>query len=927
MNQKTDSKKTEVAYASHSNANSGTVEDSPQEPEMAAWSLAHEEVISGLRVDPERGLGSEEARRRLNQYGINQLRAYQPRSVWSILAQQFKSLIVALLVAASAIAFVFGDVIEGWAIIGVIVLNAGIGFLVEYRAVRSMEALHTFTRTTTRVRRDGNVVLVPAQDLVPGDIVHVEGGDMITADMRLLKASRLQADESVLTGESLPVGKSEEPVDASALLAERKSMLYKGTFISRGVGEGVVVSTGMNTELGTITNLVFEEEDESTPLEKRLEQLGRKLILAALGIVSFVTLSGILTGKEIMLMIQTGISLAVAAIPEGLPIVATIALARGVHIMAQRHALVNRLASVETLGATNTIFTDKTGTLTENKMTVSHIAVSQAVVDTNQASISLWHEQASKKELTEEQQGVIRRVCELGALCNTAQFDADRSLGDPLEVALLEGASRAGLDIKGLKNSSPTVREEAFDPELKLMATFHENADGFLVAVKGAPEVVLHASDSLMTVLGPVRLTPQEREKWVELNDVLAAQGARVIAIAEKKVADIQADPYSKLTLAGLVGLSDPPRQDVRASVEQCRAAGIQVVMVTGDQPATARRIACLTGVVDQENAPVIEGKSLGALEVQNTEDLNRLLRTSIFARVSPKQKFDLIELHQKNGRIVAMTGDGVNDAPGLKKADIGIAMGQRGTEVAREAADLVLQDDSFKTIVEAVSQGRVIFGNIRKFAFYLMSCNVSEVMVVGVAALIGSTLPILPLQILFLNLVTDVFPALALGVGKGDRNVLRFPPRDPEEPILGREHWIGILAYGVTFSVSVLGALWVALGLLHVSTEEAVSISFLTLALSQLWHVFNMRGVSSKLFRNEITRNPYVWGAVLLCLCLVFAAVYVPLLADVLDIHPPNGAGWGVITLFSFVPLWVGQTAKHIQKSRRANNADLPFS
>ena len=882
-----------------------------QKSDMRYWALSWEAAADQLDVDPKEGLSESEAEARRHKYGANELRAYKPQSLWSIFFRQFKSLIVVLLVFAAVVAFAFGETVEGWAIVIVIALNTLIGFVVELRAIRSMEALYAMSRVHAHVKRNGVLKQAPAEALVPGDVVHIEGGDVIAADIRLLKASKLQADESALTGESLPVGKAIEPVDESAVLAERSSMLYKGTYVSRGTGEGIVTATGMRTELGTITSLVMEAEEESTPLEKRLEQLGHKLIAATLGIVVLVTLSGILSGKELFLMIQTGISLAVAAIPEGLPVVATLALARGVHLMARRNALINRLASVETLGATSVIFTDKTGTLTENKMTVTLLALPEGDVGTSASTSEEWIFQNGEAGIPSKLRSAISRLLEIGVLCNTAHINDQKdqaAFGDPLEIALLNAGRKMGIEGDTLRDTFTELREEAFDPELKLMATFHQMENAVYVAVKGAPEVVLEASSEVATTEGKKQLTAVDRNQWMARNEALAGQGLRVIALASKTVSSPDAAPYENLVFYGLAGLSDPPRTDVRQAIDRCRTAGIQVVMVTGDQPATARRIGRLTGILDDDEGTVIEGSKLTLPAMDDSEAVRRLLNTSIFARVNPKQKLDLIEVHQKNGRIVAMTGDGVNDAPGLKKADIGIAMGQRGTEVAREAADMVLQDDAFSTIVEAVKQGRIIFTNIRRFAFYLMSCNVSEVMVVGLAAAAGATLPIMPLQILFLNLVTDVFPALSLGVGRGDDSVLESAPRNPEEPFLQRKHWLGITAYGVVFSLSVLGALWIALTIMELPREKAITISFLTLAFAQLWHVFNMRSKDSSLFSNDITRNGFVWAALLLCASLTLLAVFIPALAEVLHLERPDAQGWIVILSMSIIPVLAGQ-------------------
>ncbi|HKL88498.1 MAG TPA: HAD-IC family P-type ATPase, partial [Salinibacter sp.] len=760
----------------------------------AWWAHPVATVVEQLDVDPEAGLSSDEVARRRAEVGPNALREHETLSVWTILANQFKSLIIGLLVVAAIVAFLFGDVLEGWAIVVVIVINTAIGFGTEWRAVRSMEALRELGHVEARVRRDGATQVVGAETLVPGDVVVVEGGDVVTADVRLLDASKLQADESALTGESVPVDKQEEPVGDDTPLAERASMLYKGTAVTRGSGRGVVVETGMRTELGAISTLVEEAESESTPLEERLAELGHKLIGVVLVVIVAVTAIGVLRGKDLVMMVETGLALAVAAIPEGLPIVATIALARGMRRMAQRNALVRRLASVETLGATGVICTDKTGTLTENQMTVDRWAFREAVVDLKDGEFQ-WDEAS----IDPQAEGRLRDVLEIGVLCTSASYDpdTDTGTGDPMEVALLRAGADAGLSRDGVEDAQPRVDEEAFDTDVKMMATVHEGDGTYRYAVKGAPEAVIEAATHEATDNEPAPMDEAARSQWQDRNVRMAENGLRVLALAQKTEDTPDAPPYENLTLVALVGLYDPPRDDVRAAIEQCQSAGIEVIMITGDQPVTAQSIAQAVGLVDHADAEVVHGGDMAALDELNDEGRHRRLNTRLFARATPKQKLDLIELHQTAGRTVAMTGDGVNDAPALKKADIGIAMGQRGTQVAREAADMVLQDDAFSTIVAAVEQGRVIFRNIRRFVYYLMSCNVGEVAVVGLATAVGTQLPILPLQILFLNLVTDVFPALALGVGEGDETTMRRPPRDPSVPVLERRHWIGIAGYG----------------------------------------------------------------------------------------------------------------------------------
>ncbi|MGR3362632.1 MAG: cation-translocating P-type ATPase [Maritimibacter harenae] len=863
--------------------------------------LAADEVCARLSADADRGLSAHEAEARLREAGPNRLRQQKPRSIAQILGHQLKSVIIWLLAAAVVFSFVIGDMVEAAAILLVLVLNTAIGFWTEYRAARSMEALIHFGEVRTRVRRDGSDRMIDARDVVPGDLVVLEAGDVVTADLRLIEAAGLTCDESVLTGESGAVTKSTHPLDGKPALGDRVNMAFKGTAVTRGTGLGVVVATGMATELGHITGLALEAESGVSPLEVRLEQLGRRLIWLTLVLAGAMIAAGIARGRDIGTMIQTGVALAVAAIPEGLPVVATLTLARGMWRMARRNALITRLSSVETLGATTLILTDKTGTLTENRMSVERYLLADG----------------DQPFPFEGPAGTtLDLALRIGALCTSAELDGDgeKGAGDPMELALLRAAREARVDVA---DPDPTT-QHAFDPTHRMMATVHAVDAGYLFAVKGAPEALLPLCTRAAGADGPSRLTAEDREEWVERASRAAQAGFRNLALATKTTGSGSDEPYEDLTLVGIACLSDPLRAEIPGAIEACRSAGIDVIMVTGDHADTAARIAADAGIAAAD-APVLGGDELDGLDPATAADESRdlLRRTHVFARIAPTTKLSLVAFYQDEGQVVAMTGDGVNDAPALKKADIGIAMGRRGTQVAQEAAHMVLRDDDFTTIIEAVRQGRIIFANIRKFVVYLMSCNLSEVAIVGLAVAIGLPTPLLPLQILFLNLVTDVFPAFALGLGKGDGREMQRPPRDPDEAIMAGPQWWRVGLLGLSLTLATLGAFGFALFGLDVPAPAAVTVAFLTLAAGQLWNVFNVRATDTTAWRNDIVANPYVWGALALCLALVGGAVSIPLLSDVLRLPFPGWTGLLCAGAFSIVPLIIGQAAIALDRGR----------
>jgi len=891
------------------------------------WALSIQKVLDKLFVSPEKGLSFKEISRRRRKYGSNRIRKIERKSAFLIFISQFKSLMMLVMGLAALISFFLNQIIDGIAIAAAMIINVLIGFLTELKAVRSMEALQKMDRVTTKVLRNGEPQVIPAEEIVPGEIVLLESGDIVPADIRLIEANKFQANESALTGESIPVSKNIQKQKEKVPLAERFNLVFKGTSITRGSGKGVAYATGMNTQLGGISSLVEEAEQEADPLEKRLNQLAVKLIWVIAVIVIITGVGGILAGQETILMLKTAVILGIAAIPEGLIIVSTMALARGMRRMASKNALVRRLSAVQTLGSTNIILADKTGTLTENLMSATILHFFNKVVKISGKGLKKkGNFFLNKKKIRVSNYPIVKKILETGVLCSNASLpenedeNEDKIVGDPMEVALLVAGAKAGITRKNLLKEKPEKREVAFDPEIKMMATFHKNEKDYIVAVKGAPSAVLEKSNRILTNKGEKELSNPEKKKWLKKNNTMAEKGMRVLAFAQKKTSSVNTEPYQDLIFLGLIGFIDPPRAEVKQAIKTCQQAGIRVVMVTGDQIPTAKNIARELNIIKDENEKILEGKDILEIEIDRLENKEKLLKTSIFARVSPEQKLRLIETHKKAGSIVAMTGDGVNDAPALKKADIGIAMGKRGEQIAKESADIILQDDAFSTIVTAVKYGRIIFNNIRKFVVYLFSGNMGEIMIVALASFLGAPIPLLPLQILYINVVNDAFPALALGLGKESSEIMKRPPRDPGETVVTRKQWYAITGYGLLIAVSILGGFWIALSHFKMSEEKSITVVFFSLIFARLWHVFNMRDKKSGFFNNQIVRNIYVWLALITCIGLALLALYIPSLAKILNLIHPGKQGWVLAIGVSLVPYILGQLWIHFSKQDKKN-------
>jgi len=894
-----------------------------EDKSLKPWALDHDKLVEKLDASIKDGLNNTEVKQRQKKYGKNILRRAKKRSVLEIFVSQFKSLLIGLLIVATIISILFGDLTQGIAIATVLGINTILGFFTELKAVRSVEALRDIGQVKTTVYREGKQKDVPADKLVPGDIILLKAGDVVTADVRLVEASKLRVDESILTGESVPVEKSFQSLDEDTPLAEQSNMLFKGTSITRGTGKGITVNIGMKTQIGKIGTLVEDVSDQETPLERRLQSFGQKMFIAILAIAVAVTILGILSGKDVFVMIETGIALSIATVPEGLPVVATIALARGVWQMAKRNAVVNRLSSVQTLGTTTVIDTDKTGTLTENQMTVVNIILdSKNVKVTGEGLAAEGDFVIDDKVIDLNNNENLKELIINGILCNNASINDQtknkiEATGEPMEIGLLVVGLKAGFDRKKILKELPQEAKKAFDPEVKMMATIHKEDGKYRFAVKGAPESVLESCKNILTNDGQKPFSDERKDEWQQKIKELAESGLRLLAVANKISDSKDEEAFENLSFLGLVGFLDPAREDVPNAIKLCKKAGINVVMITGDHPETAKNIAFEVGIVDdQKTANVIVGKELKDIDNLTEKDKERLLDTHIFARVNPEQKLQLVNIQQQKGSVVAMTGDGVNDAPALKKADIGIAMGQRGTQVAREASDMVLKDDNFSSIVSAIHSGRVIFDNIRNFVFYLLSCNISEVIIISVASVLGLPLPLLPLHILYLNMITDVFPALALGVGEGDSNIMDRSPRNKKEGILKRSHWRDMLIYGGIMASEVMAIFLLGLYYFHFNYEKVVTMSFLTLAFTQLVHVFNVRNKESSLIYNNVSTNKYVWLAIALCVGLLLITIFIVPLANLLKLVELDFFSWILVAAFSMIVFVIGQIRIEIQKN-----------
>ena len=889
--------------------------------------MSPEEVARRLGTDLQRGLSQEEAARRLEQFGPNEL-AEKPRpSMWALLLSQFNNFLIIILLVASVISILLGEFIDAGAIIAIVILNAVLGVIQESKAEEALAALKKMAAPEAHVIRDGHLISIPAREVVPGDLVVLETGNYVPADVRLVESANLRIEEASLTGESVPAKKDARAIlPADAPLGDRQNMAFMGTLVTYGRGRGIVVATGMQTQIGRIAAMIQEVEEEATPLQQKLDQLGRWLGIAALVICGVIFLAGVLRGISVLEMFMTAVSLAIAAVPEGLPAVVTICLALGMQRMIQRHALIRRLPAVETLGSATVICSDKTGTLTQNEMTVVQVWADNTLLNVTGEGYRPEGEFMDRSEVVDPRgYPAVDLLLRGMLLCNDARLEAVeasdnggrpswRIAGDPTEGALVVLAAKAGYWKDEMERLQPRLAEIPFDSGRKRMTTIHPNErGGYIAFVKGAPDIILQHATHIY-VDGTVReLTDFDRERILEVNASLASNALRVLALAYRELDELPAEPTPELVekdlvFVGLVGMIDPARAEVRDAIRVARQAGIRPVMITGDYPNTAVAIAKDLNLL-RPQGKVLTGAELDRI---SDEELVRIVEdVDVFARVSPEHKMRIVEALRQRGHIVSMTGDGVNDAPALKRADIGVAMGITGTDVSKQTADMVLTDDNFASIVAAVEEGRIIYSNIRKFVFFLLSCNVGEILVIFLATIAGLPLPLTAIQLLMLNLLTDGAPALALGVERGDPDTMERPPRPVNEPVINKEMLIGIAVQAVAITAATLTAFLIGLRAFPDNLAGAQTMAFATLSLSELFRAYTSRSERYSVFAIGVFSNKYMQYAFLASLAILLAIIYVPVLDPIFDTAFLGWEHWAEILPLVLIPSVAAEITK----------------
>lgn len=880
---------------------------------MSLWySKSIEDVTKDLETDIEKGLSRQEAEERLRKYGANQFQESQKPSIWKMLWEQMNSMLIYILIAAAVVSGIVGEISDAVIILIVIVLNAVIGIVQESKAEKALEELKKMSTPNAVVKREGVVKEISSEEVVPGDVVFIDAGRFIPADLRLVEAANLQIEESALTGESVPVDKIASPLEQGEIpLGDQRNMAFMSTLSTYGRGIGIAVHTGMETEIGKIAKMLGNQGKESTPLQKKLDELGKILGIGAVLVCIIMFFVGYFQGREVLEMFLIAVSLAVAAIPEGLLAIVTIVLAIGVQKMIRHHAIVRKLPAVETLGAVSVICSDKTGTLTQNKMTVTKVYVDGKFTELENVHLN-----------TEVNDQFIKGMM----LCNDAVVNDDKQAGDPTEIALVVAGMNIGLTKRELEDQHKRVYEIPFDSDRKMMTTVHTNGNQFFSITKGALDRLLPRMTSIFIDGSTKPMTEEDKKEILHISNQMSDEALRVLAIAKRDISsekDFNLQLEENLTFLGIVGMIDPPREEVKASIAECKDAGIRTVMITGDHQNTALAIAQELGMASSISE-TMTGQQLN--EISDPELQEKVEKTRVFARVSPEHKVRIVKSLKENGHIVSMTGDGVNDAPSLKQADVGVAMGITGTDVSKGAADIVLTDDNFATIVAAVEQGRNIFQNIKKSILFLLSCNLGEITAIFIGVLLGMPTPLTAVQILWVNLITDTFPAIALGMDPDDPDVMKEKPRNPKESIFARGSGVFALLNGFLIGFITLFAFVEGLRFYsgassifsidfgNITTDaltHAQTMAFITLSVSQLFHSLNLRSQKKSIFQLGLFSNKYLIGAIALGIIIQAALVYIPFLHDVFGIHVLSGKDWLFVVGISLIPIIANELVK----------------
>ncbi|MGI6141366.1 MAG: cation-translocating P-type ATPase [Caldicoprobacterales bacterium] len=887
-----------------------------------------EEVSARLSTDASNGLSSGEVKSRLEKYGLNELEQKKDTTLFQMFLAQLKDYMVIILLAASLVSLLVGEVVDSLVIIGIVIVNAVLGVVQEYRAGKALEALKKMSAPNAKVIRDGKELLVPASELVPGDLVILETGDYIPADVRLISSVNLKVEEAALTGESVPAEKDADTrLKGGISLGDQVNCGFMSTLVTYGRGSGIVTATGMNTVIGNIAKMIQEDVQEDTPLQRKLTQLGKILGTACLVICAVVLGLGLLRGEDPLSMFMTAVSLAVAAIPEGLPAVVTIVLALGMQRMVRHNAIMKKLHAVETLGSTTVICSDKTGTLTQNQMTIVKMYTLGQEIDVSgdgynpEGSLTI-----DGREVDLDRQPAVSRLLEIQALCNDARLehiteegsDEWRIIGDPTEGAMIVAAAKAGIDRDEINKARPRLQEIPFDSQRKLMTTFHKTEDGkFTAFTKGAPDILVERCTHIMHSNGTVAaITPEDINAIMEENKNLAGQAFRVLAMAFKSVPEIPQNPAPDkdeqgLVFCGLVGMIDPPRPEAIEAIKLCKSAGIRTVMITGDYRETAAAIARQLDIISSDDE-VLTGAELNQMSGEQLDEA--VQKVSVFARVSPEHKVRIVQSMKNNGHIAAMTGDGVNDAPALKRADIGVAMGITGTDVTKESAEMIITDDNFSSIVAAVEEGRVIYSNIRKFVFFLMSCNVGEILIIFISMLLGWKIPLLPIHLLWVNLLTDAFPALALGTEKKEPGLMDVPPRDPNESILNRDMLINIAVQSLVMTAAVLVSFYYGWQIYGIDMGRTYAL--VTLIVSELLRAYSARSEKLPIWKLGVFSNRNMNLATIVSFGLLLLIMFIPALRDIFNVEMLRFRDWDFAVIMAALPLGFGELTKVVRNS-----------